>query len=70
MAEEAGAAAETAITSLIPTSGCGAIAWGSSLAVPQIPSGWRIVIAILAASLIGALLGEDTEPERARGETT
>ena len=48
----------------------GAIAWGSSLAVPQIPSGWRIVIAILAASLIGALLGEDTEPEPARGETT
>ncbi len=48
----------------------GAIAWGSSLLIPRLPSGWRIVIAILAASFIGALLGEDREPERAREETT
>jgi 4-azaleucine resistance transporter AzlC len=46
----------------------GLIAWGSSLVVPGLPSGWRIVLAILAASLLGAALGEGKEPERARGE--
>jgi 4-azaleucine resistance transporter AzlC len=30
------------------------IAWGISLTVPSVPSGWRIVIAILVASAVGA----------------
>jgi 4-azaleucine resistance transporter AzlC len=33
------------------------MAWGASLAVPGLPSGWRIVIAILAASAVGAMIG-------------
>lgn len=37
----------------------GAIAWGISLAVPAIPSGWRIVIAILAASALGAAVSRE-----------
>jgi 4-azaleucine resistance transporter AzlC len=44
------------------------IAWGTSLAIPGLPSGWRIVIAILAASLLGAALGGRKESERAREE--
>jgi 4-azaleucine resistance transporter AzlC len=36
----------------------GLIAWGSSLVVPGLPPGWRIVCAILAASLLGAALGK------------
>jgi len=47
----------------------GLIAWGSSLAVPGLPSGWRIVCAILAASLLGAALGNGEEPAPAQGET-
>ena len=39
-----------------------AFAWGASLAVPGLPPGWRIVIAILAASALGAAVsGEETE---------
>ncbi len=34
-----------------------AISWGATLALPSLPSGWRIVIAILVASAIGASLG-------------
>jgi 4-azaleucine resistance transporter AzlC len=33
------------------------MAWGASMAVPGLPSGWRIVIAILAASAVGAMIG-------------
>jgi 4-azaleucine resistance transporter AzlC len=46
----------------------GLIAWGSSLAVPRLSSGWRIVIAILAASLLGTTLGEVKEAESARAD--
>ena len=35
----------------------GLLAWGASVLAPGIPSGWRIVIAILAASAIGAAIG-------------
>jgi predicted branched-subunit amino acid permease len=36
----------------------GLLAWGASLVVPGIPSGWRIVIAILVSSAIGAAIGK------------
>jgi 4-azaleucine resistance transporter AzlC len=50
------------INGLVAIAGA-AIAWGASLAVPGLPSGWRIVIAILAASAVGAAIGgEETEP--------
>jgi 4-azaleucine resistance transporter AzlC len=45
----------------------GLLAWGASMAVPAIPPGWRIVIAILLASLIGAVIGGEepaASPER------
>jgi 4-azaleucine resistance transporter AzlC len=35
----------------------GAMAWGAMMALPSLSAGWRIVIAILAASAIGASLG-------------
>ena len=47
----------------------GLIAWGASLVVPGFPSGWRIVLAILAASLLGAALGESNDPGPVRRET-
>jgi 4-azaleucine resistance transporter AzlC len=45
------------------------IAWGASHVLPGLPPGWRIVIAILVASAIGALIGEadhGARPDRAR----
>jgi 4-azaleucine resistance transporter AzlC len=46
----------------------GLIAWGASRAIPGLPSGWRIVIAILAAAALGAALGEaDAEKSGAQG---
>ena len=44
------------------------IAWGISLAIPAVPSGWRIVIAILVASAVGAAVGTEGENRPARGE--
>ena len=37
----------------------GLMAWGMSFAFPSLPSGWRIVAAILASSAIGAALRGD-----------
>jgi 4-azaleucine resistance transporter AzlC len=46
----------------------GLMAWGASRAVPGLPSGWRIVIAILVASALGAIIGEaDAEKGSAQG---
>ncbi len=39
----------------------GLLAWGAGAAFPGIPAGWRIVIAIVAASGLGALLGGQDE---------
>jgi predicted branched-subunit amino acid permease len=39
----------------------GLLAWVASVAVPGLASGWRIVIAILAASALGAVIGGDDE---------
>lgn len=52
----------TWINGLVAAAGA-CLAWGASFAVPGLPPGWRIVIAILAASAIGAAVGrEHTEP--------
>jgi len=45
---------------LVAVSG-GLFAWGASAVLPEIPAGWRIVIAILAASALGAMLGGGDE---------
>jgi 4-azaleucine resistance transporter AzlC len=37
----------------------GVIAAGAAKLVPTLPAGWRIVIAILVASVLGAVLGEE-----------
>jgi len=39
------------------------IAWGASLLLPGLPSGWRIVIAILVASALGAVVGPADKTE-------
>jgi 4-azaleucine resistance transporter AzlC len=39
----------------------GLMAWGASLLVPGLASGWRIVIAILLASAVGAMIGGGDE---------
>jgi 4-azaleucine resistance transporter AzlC len=39
----------------------GLIAWGASLAVPRLSSGWRIILAILVSSAVGAAIGEAEE---------
>jgi predicted branched-subunit amino acid permease len=44
----------------------GLIAWGASMAIPALPSGWRIVIAILVASALGAAVDSGVD---AAGET-
>ena len=44
------------VNGLVAVAG-GLLAWSASVAVPSIPSGWRIVIAILAASAVGAAIG-------------
>ena len=46
------------VNGLVAVAG-GILAWGASVLVPAIPGGWRIVIAILVASAIGALIGGD-----------
>jgi 4-azaleucine resistance transporter AzlC len=51
---------ESWVNGLVAVSG-GLLAWGASMAVPALPSGWRIVIAILAASAIGAGIGSGEE---------
>ncbi len=51
---------KTWVNGLVAAAGA-CLAWGASLAVPGLPSGWRIVIAILVASAIGAAVdGEET----------
>jgi 4-azaleucine resistance transporter AzlC len=42
----------------------GLFAWGASLVVPGMASGWRIVVAILAASAVGAVIGGDDDEAR------
>jgi 4-azaleucine resistance transporter AzlC len=49
------------INGLVAIAGA-AIAWCASLAIPRLPSGWRIVIAILVASAVGAAICGD-EPQ-------
>jgi 4-azaleucine resistance transporter AzlC len=41
----------------------GLLAWGTSLLVPGLPGGWRIVIAIIVASGIGAATGREDAPQ-------
>jgi len=48
--------------------GGGLIAWGASLAVPGLSSGWRIIISILVSSAIGAAIGEADGERRREGE--
>jgi predicted branched-subunit amino acid permease len=48
------------VNGLVAVAG-GLLAWGASALVPAIPSGWRIVIAILVASAFGAMLGNGDE---------
>jgi predicted branched-subunit amino acid permease len=40
------------------------LAWGASLLLPGLPSGWRIVLAILVASAVGAIIGPSDESEQ------
>jgi len=56
---------KSVVNGLVAVAG-GLLAWAASLAVPALPPGWRIVIAILAASAIGALLGGEASEEAAR----
>jgi 4-azaleucine resistance transporter AzlC len=44
------------------------VAWGISLTVPMVPSGWRIVIAILVASAVGAAITGREDAGPAQGE--
>jgi 4-azaleucine resistance transporter AzlC len=44
------------------------VAWGISLTVPTVPSGWRIVIAILVASAVGAAITGPADAGPAQGE--
>jgi 4-azaleucine resistance transporter AzlC len=48
------------VNGLVAVAG-GLLAWGASQALPSLPSGWRIVIAILVASAIGAMIGGGDE---------
>ena len=60
---------KSVVNGLVAVAG-GVLAWGASVLVPAIPGGWRIVIAILVASAIGALIGGDEDragPDRAGG---
>ena len=47
----------------------GLVAWGASLAIPSVPGGWRIVIAILLASGLGALVAGGSADEIIREES-
>jgi 4-azaleucine resistance transporter AzlC len=55
------------INGLVAIAGA-SLAWGASFAVPGLPSGWRIVIAILVASAIGAAVGGEEEASPGREE--
>jgi 4-azaleucine resistance transporter AzlC len=55
------------INAMVAVAGA-AIAWGISMVIPSIPSGWRIVIAILVASAVGAAAAGEGESGPARGE--
>ena len=48
----------------------GLIAWGASLAVPGLSSGWRIILAILVSSAVGAAIGEADGESRHEAEET
>jgi predicted branched-subunit amino acid permease len=48
------------VNGLVAVAG-GLLAWGASLLVPGIPAGWRIVIAILVASALGAVIGGEED---------
>ena len=48
------------VNGLVAVAG-GLLAWGASRALPSLPSGWRIVIAILVASAVGAMIGGGDE---------
>jgi 4-azaleucine resistance transporter AzlC len=43
----------------------GAVSWGTLVMVPALPAGWRVVIAILVASGVGAAIGRDDGQEEA-----
>jgi len=43
----------------------GAVSWGALVTLPAIPAGWRVVIAILVASGIGAAIGRGHGQEEA-----
>lgn len=55
------------VNGLVAVAG-GLLAWGASAALPALPSGWRIVIAILAASAIGAMIGNGDDTALEQGE--
>jgi len=55
------------VNGLVAVAG-GLLAWGASVLIPGIPSGWRIVIAILVASAFGAMLGSADETGLEQGE--
>ncbi len=55
------------INGLVAIAGA-SLAWGASLAVPGLPSGWRIVIAILVASAVGAAAGGEETASPGREE--
>jgi 4-azaleucine resistance transporter AzlC len=55
------------VNGLVAVAG-GLLAWGASAALPALPSGWRIVIAILAASALGAVIGSGDETAAEREE--
>ncbi len=44
------------------------LAWGVAALVPAIPPGWRIVIAILVASALGAAAGKEDASDAGQGE--
>ena len=48
------------VNGLVAVAG-GVLAWGASMLLPAIPGGWRIVIAILAASALGVVIGGDED---------
>jgi 4-azaleucine resistance transporter AzlC len=56
------------VNGLVAATG-GLLSWGASLALPALPSGWRIVIAILAASVLGAMFGTEDDAASGQAET-
>ena len=55
------------VNGLVAVAG-GLLAWGASMALPALPSGWRIVIAILVASAAGAMIGGGEDPASGQEE--